>query len=197
MGFPLDAQRPLSLREREAVRRLLSEPRRAAPSEAGSDPSDAAGHRLCPPQMLSQPVLRLLAHDQPGALHQPGPDQPAGPQGQGHAVAGGTGHGDVRRRPDIQDPVSAPQLRAVPPGRPCPAGVLGFGGRADARHQGVPVAQAVLEGCHDNHQGQARAGRAIPLRPVRPGPCYPGLADGQGFRRAVRVPATHAQRRQT
>lgn len=29
-----------------------------------------------------------------------------------------------------------------------------------------------------------------PSGSVRPGPCYPGLADGQGFRRAVRVPAS-------
>src|SRR5216684_3515055 len=32
----------------------------------------------------------------------------------------------------------------------------------------------------------ACAGRVIPLRPGRPCPCYPGLADGQGCRREVR-----------
>ncbi len=50
---------------------------------------------------------------------------------------------------------------------------------------------------HVGQRRQACAGRAIPLRSIRPGPCYPGLADGQGFRRAFRVPATLAQRRQT
>lgn len=33
--------------------------------------------------------------------------------------------------------------------------------------------------------GGVCAGRAIPLRSARPGPCYPGLAGGQDFRRAI------------
>jgi hypothetical protein len=59
------------------------------------------------------------------------------------------------------------------PAEPGPAGAVSPTFRADHK-----IGKLTTE--------QACAGRAIPLRPGRPCPCYPGLADGQGRRREVR-----------